>query len=190
MLSLNLSPNPSSVKLPQRHFKRRQLIAYEHQLLWRIDRGVVRTFTWNEEGTPVTLGFWGIGDWVGTPPAQLDPYEIECLTDVQVSLLPVGSWYSQDAMRSHLQQSGIMLKILHCKRMSFRLQQLLEWLGQRFGCPVEQGTLVDLRLTHQAIADIIGTTRVTITRLMRELEQTGKISCSGRHCILLNQSCH
>jgi len=184
---LSLDPDPAHFSnLRSRQFKRRDLIPFKQHLLWRVDAGIVRTLTWDEEGTPLTLGFWGAGDLVGDPPSDLDPYEIECLTPVQVSLLPAGHWYSQNAVRSHIQQAAIMLRILHCKRMRARLQQLLDWLGKRFGCKVEQGTLLELRLTHQAIADIIGSTRVTVTRLLHDLEAEGKVNLSGQYCILLD----
>jgi hypothetical protein len=41
---------------------------------------------------------------------------------------------------------------------------------------VEKGHLIDLRLTHQEIAEILGITRVTVTRLLREFEQQGAIA--------------
>ena len=43
---------------------------------------------------------------------------------------------------------------------AFHLQLLkfFTWLAYRFGREVEQGRLLDLRLTHQAISEIIGTT--------------------------------
>ena len=51
-------------------------------------------------------------------------------------------------------------------------------LSYQFGKPVMGGTLFDLRLTHQDLADTIGSTRVSITRLLRRLEQNGKIKRS------------
>lgn len=65
-----------------------------------------------------------------------------------------------------------------------RLQQLLGWLALKFGRPVEQGRLIQLRLTHQDMADAIGTSRVTVTRMMRELERNGEIGYSGKNCVI------
>lgn len=61
----------------------------------------------------------------------------------------------------------------------------MRWLAQRFGHEVAQGQIIDLRLTHQEIAQYIGTTRVTVTRLLNRLQQEGKIVCSSQQCILL-----
>ncbi|TVQ11438.1 MAG: Crp/Fnr family transcriptional regulator, partial [Leptolyngbya sp. DLM2.Bin27] len=68
-----------------------------------------------------------------------------------------------------------------------RLQQLLGWLALKFGRPTEQGRLIQLRLTHQDMADAIGTTRVTVTRLMQELERNGQISYSKKNYVILPQ---
>jgi len=69
-----------------------------------------------------------------------------------------------------------------------RLQQLLSWLALKFGHPIHQGRLIQLRLTHQDIADAIGTTRVTVTRLMQDLERSGEIGYSPKKCIIVYES--
>lgn len=56
------------------------------------------------------------------------------------------------------------------------------WLAQKFGREVEQGQLIDLRLTHTDIAEVIGGTRVTVTRLLSQFEQDGIINRPRRHC--------
>lgn len=64
--------------------------------------------------------------------------------------------------------------------------ELLTWLAQRFGRPIEQGTLIDLPLTHQQLAETISTTRVTVTRLLEQLEQAGLIWRIRRRIVLLS----
>ena len=54
-----------------------------------------------------------------------------------------------------------------------RLTQLLHWLAQRFGQPVPQGQLFDPLFTHQQLAEILGISRVTVTRALNRLEQDG-----------------
>jgi CRP-like cAMP-binding protein len=67
-----------------------------------------------------------------------------------------------------------------------RLHMLLDWLAFKFGHPINQGRLIQLRLTHQDMADAIGTTRVTVTRLMQELERNGEIGYSKKNCVILH----
>lgn len=67
------------------------------------------------------------------------------------------------------------------------LVKLLTLLSQKFGREVEQGLLIDLRLTHQDIAELLGSTRVTVTRILRQLEQQGLIQRFLLHRILLRE---
>lgn len=173
--------------LSQHTFKRRDLIPSQHSLLWQIDIGVVRTFTWNEVGTPITLGYWGPGDVVGQPLSRLNPYQIECLTSVEVRIVPADLWHQVlDTILFHVQQVEELLSIVHGETIYLRLQQFLIWLAQKFGRQVEQGQLIDLRLTHQELAEVIGTTRVTVTRLLKQFERDGIISRPHRNFIVLH----
>jgi len=47
-----------SVGLKRSIFARRSLLPLGQDYLWHIETGVVRTLTWLEDGTTVTLGIW------------------------------------------------------------------------------------------------------------------------------------
>jgi CRP-like cAMP-binding protein len=185
-----LSPatlNSSTINehLPQKLFSRREIIPIGHEVLWRIERGAVRTLTWTEDGTFITLGYWGPGDVVGYPLTKVNPYQIESLTSVEVSILPPHLWYQDiNALLSHIQQSEELLSIVHRKPISLRLWQFLLWLSEKFGREVEQGKLLDLNVTHQEIAEVLNTTRVTVTRLLQQFEEEGKLLRKKRRMIL------
>lgn len=184
MLTL-AAPANSSARPLVHTFKRREILPLEANLLWQIHSGAVRLLTLSENGTPITLGFWGGGDLTGQPLICIEPGEIECLTKVQaVPLDPKQCWNFQQVMRSHLQQMQELIQ-LRQGQIPQRLSMLLHWLSLKFGHPVEQGCLIQLRLTHQDMADTIGTTRVTVTRLMQELERNGQIGYSKKNCVIL-----
>jgi CRP-like cAMP-binding protein len=63
--------------------------------------------------------------------------------------------------------------------------KVLTFLGNKFGHQVDRGQLIDLRLTHQELADLIGATRVTVTKILNQLEQDGLISRPRRHLIVV-----
>jgi CRP-like cAMP-binding protein len=53
------------------------------------------------------------------------------------------------------------------------------------GEPMPEGTRLRVRLTHQNLANAIGTTRVTVTRLLSKLKREGAITIDrDRHIIL------
>lgn len=165
-------------------FRRGELLTLQPKLLWQLEQGFVRTLTWDEVGNVTTLGIWGAGEFVGQPLSQLQPYQIECLTEVQAKKLSSVEATSSTTMLNHVHQTEKLLSIVHCKQTSTRLLLLLEWLSQRFGQRVDRGWLLELRLTHQVISEIIGTTRVTVTRLLRQLEREGKL-IRGRKSLIL-----
>lgn len=172
-------------ELSQQLFSRKEIIPARNDLLWRIDRGAVRTLTWSEEGTYVTLGYWGIGDLIGYPLSKVQPYQIECLTSVEVSVVPPHHWpLYTNALISHIQHSEEILTIVHRKPISLRLWQFLVWLSEKFGRNVEQGKLIDLNLTHQEISEVLNTTRVTVTRLLQQFEEKGVLLRYKRRIIL------
>ena len=197
MYPTSLTPKLSDVshdsipggKLPQRLFTRRELIPPDKDVLWRIDRGAVRTLTWNEDGIFIALGYWGTGDLVGHSLTKIQPYQIECLTSVEVSIVPPELWHQYTgAFLSHIQDSEEILSIVHLKPMSLRLGRFLLWLSQKFGRDVEQGRLIDLNITHQEISEVLNTTRVTITRTLQEFEEQELLLRYKRRIILLSQN--
>lgn len=175
----------ASRNLIQRIFNRTCFLPLQHDTLWRIEQGVVRTMTWNEAGTLITLGYWGSGELVGRPLSQLNPYRMECLTDVQTSLIPSSSWpYVLDAILSSKRENEEILSIARHDRINQRLLHFLGYLAKKFGQRTDQGLFLDLPLTHEAIAVAIGTTRITITRLLKQFEQEGIIKRHRRQIVL------
>lgn len=168
------------------NFTRRSLLPLRRDALWLIKTGVVRTLTVLEDGTAVTLGLWGEGDIVGRVLSQANPYQIECLTPVEATLIPEQKWSEvTQAMLLHIQRSEQFTEILHYKQAESKLLQLFGWLAKRFGYQVQVGKRIDLRLTHQDIADLIGLTRVTVTRLMKVFERQGIIQRQERQFVVM-----
>jgi len=172
--------------LATRTFKKQDALPVDSRLLWKIERGIVRTSTWNREGISTTLGFWGPGDVVGKPLSQTDPYEIECLEPVTATALPIQLWaHELDAIILSVRQTENLLTIISNDTVSSRLLELLAWLSYKFGREVEAGKLIMVKLTHQIIAESIRATRVTVTRVLGMLEQEGKIIRRSDHQLIL-----
>lgn len=117
----------STLSLPDlsQHFRRRDIIPLRPDYLWQIEAGVVRTLTWDKEGTIVISGFWGPGDIIGQSLSHLNPYQVECLTPVQATIFSPANGYPQDSLLWKVRQTEELLRIIHTKRMESCLQQLL-----------------------------------------------------------------
>lgn len=188
MVSLSSFPTVSPLQSPHQVFRRRSVIPPLPDRLWEIKQGVVRTLTWDEDGKVISLGVWGIGDLVGAPLSQVEHYHIECLTDVEVRGLSRREWERlTEQLLQHARQSERLLTIVRHDRIRDRVLDFLDWLSVKFGCPVPGGRRINLQLSHRIIAEILGTSRVTVTRTLRQLEEEGHLHRQRRGWILCDR---
>ncbi|GAB4216551.1 MAG: Crp/Fnr family transcriptional regulator [Synechococcales cyanobacterium] len=184
--------------LPQ-GFRRGDRLPVDSRGVWFIEEGAVRTLGIDQEGMATTLGIWGPGDIVGGclldweqtdgagyPPSGSQFKEVECLTEVQAVLLVVKQWPdATTALIQHIQRAQTFNKIQRQRKVLTAVIELLQWLVFRFGQRVDEGWQINLRLTHQLIAEMVGTTRVTVTRILNDLEQDGIIERNPGHRLIL-----
>jgi CRP-like cAMP-binding protein len=117
--------------------------------------------------------------------SRVTPYELECLTDVQVQAIPRSHWRSiTDQLIDHAQESQQLLAILRQERIRDRILAFLRWLSYKFGRESANGRVIELKLSHRAIAEILGTSRVTVTRTLGQLEEEGLMQRTRDHWIL------
>lgn len=179
--------NPSS-KNAQHLFTRRSFLPEQKNALWKIERGFVRTFTYLEDGTTVALGLWGPGDVVGLALSRIKPYQMECLTKVSATILSLDDYPElTETLLIHIQQAEELMVIRSYKKVDTMLIKLLAWLSKRFGSEVEKGRLIDMRLTHEDLAEMLGSTRVTMTRILGQFEQEGLINRLSLHRIVVRE---
>ncbi len=89
-------------------------------------------------------------------------------------------------LSSRILQTETMIETLTHRDMSSRLVSFLLVLCRDFGVPSEQGITIDLRLSHQSIAEAIGSTRVTITRLLGDLKSSGLVNIDRKKITVLD----
>jgi len=65
-----------------------------------------------------------------------------------------------------------------------RVIRLLYRLGGLYGKPVKNGLRIDFLLTHQEMADMIGTSRQTVTTVLGELKRKGFIETEQRTIVI------
>ncbi|HEY9767016.1 MAG TPA: Crp/Fnr family transcriptional regulator [Coleofasciculaceae cyanobacterium] len=187
-------PSSSLLNLSDRgiyhSFKRRTIFpdaTYTYNL-WKIEAGIVRTLTWLEDGSIVTLGLWGQGDLVGQALSKIAPYTIECLTAVEViSFAWEDGHQLTENLLNQIQQFEELSIIRSSKKLDIVLIKFLTWLAKKFGRQIEIGYLIDFKLTHQDLGEILGVTRVSITRSLKQLEEQGIIERLSLSRILVRE---
>jgi hypothetical protein len=60
-------------------------------------------------------------------------------------------------------------------------------LSERFGESNGAGTILDLRLTHQDLANMIASAREAVSKAMSEFQREGTIEVQNRKIVLLNR---
>ena len=158
--------------------------------VYLIRRGAVRLTRVYESGEEITVALLRENSLFGvlsllTGHRSDRFYHAVAFTKVEMSSAPAGSVRNAieadcgvgllllQGLSSRVLQTETMIETLTHRDMSSRLVSFLLVLCRDFGVPTDDGITIDLRLSHQAIAEAIGSTRVTITRLLGDLRNLG-----------------
>ena len=172
---MTLAPSPALAHPPLRITLLPNDVLPE-RLNWRIQEGYIRTAAWDDDGDTITLGLWGPGDWITSTYSALRPVEIQCLTTVVVEQFNPGTADIQQLLLRQIQNLEEIFQINRIRSADQRLLGLLAWIGRRFGQVSSRGyrlSLKDMNLTHKALADLCGLTRVTVTKMLNRYKNTG-----------------
>ena len=167
--------------LPKAHPKALRLTLLPNDVLpegltWRIHDGYIRTTTWDEEGESITLGIWGPGDLVTNAHSGLEPVDVQCLTTVVVEQYTPSDAETLAFLRQQIRNTEEIFEINRIRSAERRLLSLLRWIGLRFGQVGSRGyrfSLKDMNLTHRALAEVCGLTRVTVTKNLNRYKTLG-----------------
>ena len=126
---------------------------------------------------------------ISQAPFQLKAYtHVEQTTVIWLYWQDVEQWPSLrrtifENFRYQHQRKLLWLSILGQKRSIDRLMGFLALLVEEHGMATADGYYLPYTLTHTQIASAIGTTRVTVTRLMGRLRQQGLIFVDDNNLI-------
>jgi CRP-like cAMP-binding protein len=166
------------------------------QEIWIVCRGVVQLNTIHSSGVEVILAVVGTSMPFGLPLTILTPYQAIALSDVDLMRLTMaeieGSPILAQGILRHvtrrLQQTEAMLYVVNHRRVEDRLRQILLLLKNEVGQDTPNGIRLNVRLTHQDLANAINSTRVSVTRCLGELQTAGWLSIDKNRYIYIHQS--
>jgi CRP-like cAMP-binding protein len=180
-----------------RTFEKDERIPARPGLLYLVQKGAVRlvgeaqvsavntTRTPHINSEEAFLGFVGAGQ-----PFEIvaqSPFTLQSLAHVEQTAVIWMYWHDLDnwphfrrevldAFRYQHQRKLLWLSTLGQRRTIDRLLGFLTLLIEEYGEPCEQGYYLPWTLTHAQIGSAIGSTRVTVTRLMGKLRQRDLIT--------------
>ena len=182
-------------ELPLQQYQRGDEISVLDSGIWQVYRGVVQLSRVQHDGTEIISGWVtanGVfGDLANTPVL----YRAIALGNVYAK-----RYSTQDVVRypalarqfmaqfsDRLIKSQQLLTIIALGKVEDRLKHLLSLLREEIGQSVEDGVRLQVRFTHQHLAESIHTTRVTITRILGDFQTEGLVYFdSDRHLVIRN----
>jgi len=90
-------------------------------------------------------------------------------------------------LSARLRHADRQLSLLAFQNVSGNLAATLLDLAQTHGRDVPEGVKIDIELTHQEIADLVGTAREVVTKIINDFKRDNCVSFEGRYCIILNE---
>lgn len=86
-------------------------------------------------------------------------------------------------LSQRLRKANNQIKDLTFKDVRQRLRAKLQELACNHGVTREEGTLITEKITHQELADLVGTTRATVTKILNEMVAEDKLLIKDRYLI-------
>lgn len=158
------------------------------QYCWRIDAGYVRMVSLTESGEHLALGVWGPGDLIIPTALGVAYQELISLSALRIEQHDPNAEEEQAFVLDQLRQIAALMVLSRIRPAEDRLLQLLKWLGERFGKVNSLGvslSLSDMNLTHRNLAELSGSTRVTITKALTRFRQDGLLISTAHNDLLI-----
>jgi CRP/FNR family cyclic AMP-dependent transcriptional regulator len=191
--------------LRTRRLTKHTILMYEgdpSDALYIIKEGSVAVTRTTSEGKESILSILKEGDVLGEM-GVLDEAPrsatVTLLRDGLVLVLPREDFIALLAARPELNRaviSGLIARLRATNQatqtrshssVKARVADLLLMLGDNFGEPAENGTRLAVKLTHQQLASMIGTTRETMNRMLTEFWDAKLIDMSGKNIVICDQ---
>ena len=90
-------------------------------------------------------------------------------------------------LASRLRRTDRQIEGLALLDVTSRISETLLQLASDQGVETESGVLIQNRPTHQELANMSGTTRETVSRVLKRLETQGYINCKGRTISIMRE---
>jgi len=170
-----------------------------HEGIFLIETGVVRSYYAGPSGREITLAYWTPGHFVGGPEifrGGLHIWSGEAAEDCRLLYLSAG------AMRMLVERlpqfavcliEGLVAKskcysalvqMLGTRSAVERLAQLLVILGEVYGKQEANRLVVQRKVTHDQLANIVGVTRQWVTITLDRFQKKGIISVSRQALVI------
>ena len=192
-------------KAYEKNYKKGEIIFFENdskKKLYFLTSGRVKLTMMSPEGKEKVLTILQDGDFFGEISLfDQDPHPLSAEVLEECKLLII-SW--NDLENIIMNRPSLAIKIIEAlarktrllasqiRELVFqdaegRLAALLNRFSKQFGMEINGGTMIEVVLTHQEIANLLGTSRVTVTKLMNKFIENEIIKMYKRKIVILDK---
>ena len=189
--------------LSVKRFKKNEVILHEEdtsKFMYIILSGKVKVVQITEDGREILLAIHQAGEFFGEMSfidGKTSPATIVAADDCVINIISRVEFYSAiDTHKqilynlllilcSRLRESWEKIQLLNLKHASERLKILFYMLSNKYGEKTSKGITLNIKLTHQEIAEMTGMARETVTRVLDKWNKEGEISILGNKLIQL-----
>jgi len=186
----------------EKRYKKGEIIYYQGDMSHSLDiikYGKLKITILTEEGKEKTLAILSEGDIIGEI-SLIDnkprSATVEALEDCRLISIKRDDFekillqYPQVALEiakvlsQRLRDADKSIEELTFFDVKTRVINILISLGERYGSKTPKGIEIHTRFTHQELADLVGSSRETVTRILNELQDNNLISID-KHKIVI-----
>jgi len=185
-------------------FPKEKIILLEDEdgdTLFIIKNGKVKVTTFSESGKEVIFSILNAGDFFGEM-SLLDgkprSATVVSMEDAQIQLIRRAEFYRLledhprialrllEELASRLRKADERIESLSILDVTGRIAGILLQLAEDRGITNNNEVLIKSRPTHQELANMVGTTRETVTRVLKQLEDKNYIMMAGKDVTIFN----
>jgi CRP/FNR family cyclic AMP-dependent transcriptional regulator len=195
-----------SGKVVLKEFRKNEVILYEedtNEYMYIILLGKVNVIQTTEDGKEIILATHQSGEFFGEMSlidGRTSPATVLATEDSLVAIISKAEFHSLltnyrkvlermlQILCSRIRDSWNRIHLLNFKNASQRIKMLLLTLSFDKGEKTAEGITLNIKLTHQNIADMVGLTRETVTRVLDKWRKDGAITILKKRFIHLNSN--
>jgi len=166
-----------------------------------VSSGLVRTFYVAPTGREITLGYWSSGNLLGGPnffevcphiwsaQAARDSrsYVIKAADFRALTLaVPAIAECVMRALSFKMRWFSLLCQMLGTESAHRRVARLLQMLAPIYGAQRPNGTVLRVNFTQEEIGNMVGATRVWVSRALGKLQRAGALQLDPAHHIVLD----
>lgn len=168
--------------------------------IYFIEKGRVRLSKLSPEGKMVILALLGPGDLIGDATWEAGEHDTYAEAVEDTRLYEIGREAFENLVREkpdfalrliqiigvRLKQAQARIEDLVFRPVPSRVARLLLTLAESYGIVTPNGIKVEFRLTHQEIANMVGSSRVTVTQILNRMRSSQWIEIEAKRVTIHN----